>query len=151
MIPNKQLICSNTHGDCYRACLTSILEIPNSPELLPDAGDPECMFKILKFLEELGLYTRYETKAFWDWGYWIASVPSLNFEGVTHAIVMHSTEVAFDPSPKLCYNIGEYLGNKGIVKGGHLLEVIDPSKLRKLVELQDKYRGQRREEATSQA
>ena len=115
--------------------MTSILDIPNDTSL-PDGGDPEWGQKWFRFLNDLGLSMVYEIKACWRSGYWIASVPSLNYEGVSHAIVMNHCTIEFDPSTAKAYPSGESLAGKGIVKGGHYLEVLDPSKLSKLIELQ---------------
>lgn len=136
MKPTRQLVVDRGHGDCLRACLCSILEIPNSRDLPATAGNPTWFSDWWSLLGRFGLALRYEREACWGTGYWIASVPSLNFDGVTHAIVMHGSEVAFDPSTRKTYAAGESLLGKDIVKGGWLLEVVDPSKFSGLVDLQ---------------
>ena len=132
---NRQLIVSSTNGDCFRSCMTSILDIPNDPAL-PDGGAPAWFLRWWNFLDKFGLSLRYELQACWGTGYWIASVPSLNFDGVTHAIVMRGHEIEFDPSTARAYATGESLLGRNIVKGGWLLEVTDASKFGVLVELQ---------------
>lgn len=115
--------------------MTSVLGIPNDPAL-PACDDPEWFLKWWNFLGSFGLSVRYELTACWGTGYWIASVPSLNFDGVTHAIVMNGHEVAFDPSTAKAYPTGESLIGKDVVKGGWLLDVVDPTRLGELVERQ---------------
>ena len=133
---NRQLIVDRGHGDCFRASLTSILGIPNDPAL-PGGGDPEWYLKWLAFLGQFGLTLRFKIRACWSEGYWIASVPSLNLgDGVTHAIVMHDSEVAHDPTTAKTYPTGESLLGKDVVQGGWNLEVTDPTLLGGLVKIQ---------------
>ena len=125
---NKQIICSNVNGDCFRACLTAILDMENSNKL-PNTGEKMGYSQWLKILRQIGLTIRFEPKACWSDGYWIASVPSKNFAKSTHAIVMNGTKVALDPSLKKRYRVGSDLLGKSIVNGGYHLEVIDFAKL----------------------
>ena len=137
MIKNKQLVCDNKKGDCFRACMTSILGIPNDPKLpnIDDKGSWYLAWK--KFLYPLGLDLIFEHRAYWRREYWIASVQSKNFANTSHAIVMCGDKVAFDPSTKKRYRTGRNLLSEDIVKGGYYLEAIDPSKLHKLKEYKD--------------
>ena len=128
MTRNHQLVCDAEKGDCMRACVTSILGIPNDPSL-PNCDDPEWYLKWFKFLRQFGFELRYAQTACWRNGYWIASVPSLNFPDGTHAIVMDGTKVAFDPSPKKRYRRGMSLTGTGKVLGGHYFEITDPDLL----------------------
>jgi len=121
---NIQKVVDAKNGDCFRACITSLLGIEND-DSLPTGGDPEWFFNWSKFLNRLGLEIHYEQTACWRSGLWIASVKSKNFENVTHAIIMNSQEVYFDPSPKEGYATGENLLGKNIVSGGWYFEVID--------------------------
>lgn len=130
MIKNKQLIVDSIKGDCFRACVTSVLEIPNLPSL-PNCDDPEWFLKWDRILRTFGVALRYEAKACWRSGYWIASVKSKNYKEVTHAIVMNGLRVAFDPSTKRRYHVGYSLLGKDVVNGGHYFEILDPSKLSK--------------------
>ena len=84
MLKNKQLINDNKHGDCFRASLTSMLGIPNDPEL-PNVDDREWLLKWEKILGRFGLALEWNSEACWMRGYWIASVTSKNFENTTHA------------------------------------------------------------------
>ena len=135
MIENRQRIVNSKRGDCFRACITSILNIPNDPSL-PTPDDPRWFIKWSKFLAQFGLEIVYEHKSFWRRGYWIASVPSLNFKGVSHAIVMSGDRVRFDPTKKKGYKKGRNLLGKEVIQGGWYFEVTDASKLHKLIELQ---------------
>lgn len=124
---NKQLVCDPVNGDCFRACMTSILGIPNSPDL-PDGGDG-WIGKWYTFLYQRGLTIQYDETKIWREGFWIASVPSKNFEKCTHSIIMLGQEVYFDPSPKDTYKTGENLLGKNIVLGGWWLEINNIYKL----------------------
>lgn len=131
MRKNKQLIVDSKIGDCFRACLMSILDIPNSPKL-PNVDDPEYLVKWHALLYDFGLTLSYSRKSCWTQGYWIARVQSLNFAECTHAIVMFDSIVAFDPSTKKRYRIGKSLLGQDIVMGGHSLRVVDAGKLYKI-------------------
>lgn len=142
MRKNKQLITDRERGDCFRACMTSILGIANDPAL-PAAGDPEWFQKWWKFLADIGMEFHCRADGFWHGGYWIASVPSKNYPDVTHAIVMCGQEIAHDPTTtENAYTAGEnLLGKKDakgekIVRAGYWLTVTDTSKLHVLVEMQ---------------
>ena len=124
---NNQLICDNKAGDCFRACLTSILCIDNSPDL-PNVDKKDWWILWHNFLEPKGLTLSYEKEACWKMGYWIATVKSKNFDGESHSIIMKGQEVYFDPSPKETYEVGLNLLGKAIVDGGTFLEVSDMSK-----------------------
>ena len=133
---NAQTVSDPGRGDCFRSCLTSILGV--APDAtLPDGGDPEFFRKYDAWLTSFGLAMHYEPRAMWRRGLWIASVPSLNYPGVTHAIVMDGDEVAFDPSPLQRRAEGESLLGKGVVRAGWYLEVIDASKVGALVKAQE--------------
>ncbi len=138
MQKNKQLVSSKESGDCHRACVTSILEIPNDPELLPDASAKHWYVLYHKFLRQFGLEMVYDELSFWRSGYWIASVPSLNYPDTWHSIVMKGSDVAFDPSTKKRYEAGTSMSGKNLIKGGFWLELVDASKIHKLQEFKDK-------------
>lgn len=140
MKKNKQLVVDAIHGDCMRACFTSILGIPNDPKLAV-GSDPEWFLKWHKFLYRFGVTLTYSQKACWKHGYWVASVKSLNYpDKATHAIVMKGSAVYFDPSTaKKRYKSGESLLGRDVVLGGHFFEISDGSKLRKLIEYQNAF------------
>ena len=77
---NKQLVFDAVKGDCFRACLTSLLGVPNDPRL-PDTTSPDWLGRWSRLLHQFGLAVRYEKESCWRSGYWIASVPSLNIGG----------------------------------------------------------------------
>ena len=134
---NKQLVVDKGNGDCFRACLTSLLGLPNTDGIL-NYHSKDWMLKWDKFLEQFGLSLHYEQKSCWRYGYWIASVKSKNYKNVTHAIIMKGTEVFFDPSTKKRYRTNRSLLGKDIVRGGFYLEAMNPSKLYKLEEFKKK-------------
>lgn len=134
MKPEKQLISDRGVGDCFRACMCSILDIPNSNDL-PNVHDSEWFLKWQKFLKKFGLRLCHGSNC-WKDGYWIASVPSLNYALTTHAIVMKDTKVFFDPSTKKKYKKGtEMLGCSDIMSG-YWVEIDDISKINNLSEYQ---------------
>lgn len=137
MRKNTQIVVDKENGDCMRACLTSMLDLPNDPSIVPIGGPNNFHIETWRFLQEFGLYLAYEQTACWTHGLWMASVKSLNYPGeATHAIVMHDSEVVWDPSSKLKYKEGESLLGKDVVLGGHHLRVSDPTLLYKLVDFQ---------------
>jgi hypothetical protein len=125
-IKNSQLICDPENGDCFRACLTSVLGIANRLDL---PNGKNWFIDWLNWLSQYGISLHYEGKACWQEGFWIASVPSKNFNNATHSIIMNGQEVYFDPSPKIKYEIGENLLGKDIVKGGWHLRITNLTKV----------------------
>lgn len=94
-------------GDCFRACIASILELGH--EDLPNPHDADHWFDAWQ--EALAPYglrlIEWEVSAepeLWFEGYWIASVPSLNLgtnddgSPVLHCVVMRGSEFVHDPS-----------------------------------------------------
>jgi hypothetical protein len=132
MKKNKQILVDGENGDCMRACLTTMLDLPNDPNKIPVGGANDFFPKAYKFLGKFGLFINYEQKACWRHGYWMASVKSKNYPGGWHAIVMNSSKVAWDPSTKKKYRVGQSLLGEDVVRGGYYLEVVDASKLKNL-------------------
>ena len=139
MIPQKQRIFGGGKGDCMRACILSILEVPFNDSIpsVTEHGPTACE----KWLAQFGLRLGYDQTAIWRESYWIASVKSKNIEDGLHAIVMKGHKVAFDPSTKKRYRKGLDLlqDRDNIVHGGYWFEVSDARLLHKLKE----YREQR--------
>lgn len=138
MQKNKQLVFDSEHGDCMRACLTSMLDLPNDPKKVPLPGATGFFPPAFKFFREFGLALCYEQRAMWRNGYWMASVKSKNFKDGSHAIVMFGDKVAWDPSTHKRYRTGTSLLGKDVVHGCHYLELIDASKLPALAEFRKK-------------
>ena len=114
MRPVPQLIDSGENGDCFRACVASILEL--DPNELPNVGDPEvakgrhhvavmnealAQWNLAIFL--INEHTHWTEVPFYIW-----SIRSPRYEGKTHAVVvsydaarpgMDSWKVVWDPSP----------------------------------------------------
>ncbi|MDE2104669.1 MAG: hypothetical protein KGL39_45960 [Patescibacteria group bacterium] len=139
MKKNKQIIFDKDVGDCFRACLTSILGIPNDKEL-PNIDKKTWFGEWNKLLLWTGISLEFEKDRIWRTGYWIASVPSKNFNDRGHCVVMKGDNIAHDPSTHKKYKTGQSLLGKGIVDGGWYLVVDDPSKLHRLGELIDIYK-----------
>jgi hypothetical protein len=102
--PVEQTIPSLPNGDCLRACIASILEvgIDDLPNPISDRWATEwgehLQARGLSWVE-VSLINCGES--WWhlsDEQYWIASVPSLNFPGKFHSVVMRGGELAHDPS-----------------------------------------------------
>lgn len=119
-----QLVSDCKVGDCFRASMSYLLNIPNSHDL-PNHDEEHPFISWWRLLWPLGLTLSYDTNAFWHTGLWIASVPSKNCPGATHAIVMRDCKVEFDPSSKRRYHRGWSLLGKGLVRGGYSLRVHD--------------------------
>jgi hypothetical protein len=87
-------------GDCFRACVASILEI--APEDLPNPHDEQHWGKawireLAQFgIEPVFLVDGFEGPVFP--GYWIASIPSPAIDG-DHCVVMRGLDLVHDPFP----------------------------------------------------
>lgn len=126
----NQKIVDNNIGDCFRACMATLLQLP--PEVLPNDFSPAWHRNWQNYLEQFGLSLSYSNRSdqpIWLWQPWIASVPSLNYKNTTHAILMHQSGVVLhDPSTKKKYKTGRRL-NSNIVQSGQHLIVNDSTKL----------------------
>ena len=129
MIGKKQKIVSNKNGDCFRACVASILELNNNSKL-PNKHGGDWFCSWFKFFESKGLSLSWDKDMIWKSGYWIAVVPSKNYKNTNHSIVMLGNKVAFDPSTKKTYRKGISLLGRKIVKLGYWIELSDISKFK---------------------
>jgi hypothetical protein len=100
-------------GDCWDACLASILEVPITAVPVPHSDDPEHHWwdESQRALRPHGYYAVSANPAIWPDGYWIAAVPSLNLKKpdgspVPHVVVMLGGEVAHDPCLGDRYPVG---------------------------------------------
>jgi hypothetical protein len=139
----KQSITDPKIGDCYRACMATMLDLP--PEVLPNDFSPFWHSNWNNYLKQFGLGLSYSHPAsgpIWLPGMWLASVKSLNFDEALHAIVMHKTDIVYhDPSRRKRYRAGTRLSSNEVVSGEHLV-VNDASLLGELV----RYRNWLKEE-----
>lgn len=138
MILQKQRVVSNKIGDCFPACIATLLELPL--EVLPN-DHSDSWWKVWDcFLAQFGLSLTYDSSEgpIWQDYPWIATVKSKNFESGSHAIVMMGHCVFFDPSTKKTYKKGESLLGKNIVQGGYRINVADFTVLHKLEEYRNK-------------
>ncbi len=86
-------------GDCWDACLASILEVPIAAVPVPHSDDPEVSWwgTSQAALAPHG-YQAIRVDAREYRTYWIAVVPSRSLgPGVMHVVVMHGDTVAHDP------------------------------------------------------
>jgi len=109
--PQVQLITHKGKGDCLRACVASLLDLPllSVPNFVGDLG------KMWFFHKQRGLYAflynqgveyqgcqppRKAVKLSQGYdGYFIANVPSANFKGKYHSVIFKGLNFFFDPSP----------------------------------------------------
>lgn len=130
----RQLVVDDRVGDCFRACMATLLQLP--PEVLPNDHSPMWHVNWLNYLSQFGLTLSPENRAdqaIWCSQPWIASVRSLNYKGINHAILMHKGGTVFwDPSTKKRYRTGTSLLGKDAVVGGQRIEVEDAMKLHRL-------------------
>jgi hypothetical protein len=134
MKEQRQRVVSHTMGDCFGACVASIMELPI--EVVPNDHTDRWWFVWRDFLGYFGLEMSYYDSMgpIWQDSYWIASVKSKNYKEVYHAIVMEGTKVAFDPSTAKRYRKGQHMLGNDLVAGGYVFTVIDFTKLHKLEE-----------------
>ena len=107
MIPVFQTIVDKELGDCTRACIASILELPI--DAVPNlARFPKNWYLVMvAFLRALdydyygtGFPHSHKIKEYTVKGFVIASVKSRTFEGVNHSIVINSKGICVhDPNP----------------------------------------------------
>lgn len=106
-------------GDCWSACLASILEVAIEDVPVPHSDDPESHWwdTTQQALAPHGyeaVQANFEGFC-WPRGYWIAVVPSKNLEredgtAEGHVIVMLDSEVAHDPCLGDRYPAGTNVG-----------------------------------------
>lgn len=135
-----QRVSSATVGDCFRASMSVLLGVPNGDHL-PNTHDSRWMFRWWEFLGDFGLAMNnsHSKGPIWKNHPWIASVPSKNHAGCTHAIVVDGrARVLFDPSPKKRYRPRMLLLGADLVLGGTWIEVADARKLGAFVKWQAK-------------
>lgn len=138
MKETKQRVFGKGYGDCFAACMATLLELPI--EVLPNDHSEAWFIVWETFLRQFGLAIscgRLDGPIWHDYP-WIAGVKSLNLD-TTHAIIMdEGGRVLFDPSRKKRYKKGMSLLGKKVVTEGYNIAVCDFSKLHKLKEYRDK-------------
>ena len=134
----KQRTVNKGYGDCFGACLASILELPI--EVIPNDHSESWYFIQKTFLNQFGIDMTFHNaqSPIYSDSPWIASVKSMNYDdGTTHAIIMKSSLVLHDPSTKKRYKKGSFLP-KDVLIGGYIMRVSDFSLLHKLDEYRNK-------------
>lgn len=98
-------------GDCFRACLASLLELPIDDVPAPEAYDNAAawwrVYRDWLRARGLAILTHTEDEAIWrDWFvrtqgdvYHIASGPSPRHPGTDHSVVMRNDVMVHDPHP----------------------------------------------------
>jgi len=123
-------------GNCYQACVASILEVPIDE--VPDQAlgrTPEEYVHILRgwlaprglslIAATLGPYTPEELlPELWHAGYWIAGIAT-NSRDLDHAVVMRGNTVVWDPHPTP-HNWEPYVANPHI-NGIAMFVPLDPA------------------------
>jgi hypothetical protein len=114
-------------GDCWPACLASLLEVAIEECPVPHSDDPEHHW----YDATNAMLARHDCEV-WCFPadaevpadyYWIAGVPSLNLglksdgSPVPHVIVMRGDVVAHDPSLGRRYAIGTHRRDIGVIEG----------------------------------
>lgn len=142
MIKYKQQIVDNNIGDCFRACVATVFQIP--PEVLPNDHSAAWHSIWASFFNQFGIDMVYGSRkdAIWMGGFWIASVKSINFEGGSHAIVMRGSEVYHDPSTKSKYRTGKQMLGDDAVTGGYRFFIDDATLLSRLDDYRKKVTNQ---------
>lgn len=138
MKPVKQRTVHHAYGDCFPACLASLLELPI--EVVPNDHSHTWLAIHRVFLGQFGLEITFHDASgpIWSSGPWIATVKSKNFEGGSHAILMKGHEVLFDPTTKSGYRKGTNLLGQNVVTGGYIIRVTDFSLLHELDEYRER-------------
>lgn len=112
-------------GDCVRACIASILDVPlkslPNPHGNWHAGWHDALSPLGFSMVEI------DVRQWFPPGLWIAQVPSLNLRACSHVLVAQNDELIHDPSTGDCYD-DELWGRGGAVTGGWILAALDPAR-----------------------
>src|SRR5688572_4932278 len=85
MIKVSQTITEAGKGNCWAACIASILEC--DLDKLPNYHESNWFWEWMRFLEQHGVALLGKGSSAYYWNtYWIGIVPSLNNEGKRHAV-----------------------------------------------------------------
>lgn len=124
MIPVDQTKFGNPEGNCFNACLASILEIPleSIPDIMRDAWNDSWFTDYCKWMEQFNL-----TLAMLTFGSWLPpgySILSGEAErGLEHSVVAFSGKMVHDPHPS----------HVGLIEGKErdwiIFAVLNPSKV----------------------
>jgi len=131
MKPVFQTICDREKGDCLRACVASLLEleIEQVPHFIRYKNWHAALhyflagfgiqFNGMRDLHKGRIPELEDTIT----GLYIAQVPSLNYKGGTHVVLMNNEGyVVHDPSLKLKYSQDRNLIHTKILKSWYLLQ-----------------------------
>lgn len=116
-------------GNCFPACLASILERPL--ETIPEFKGEEWQARYADWLRELGLSlitirlpdgienSNAEARRYYLPGYCILAVQSPRLDGHLHAVVARDGEIVHDPHPMREMGVGKWME-------ADILTVLDP-------------------------
>ena len=109
MRPVDQTLFGHGVGNCFAACVASVLEVPlaDVPNFCVEYSESEWYFALARWLGERGfapLTQQVNPAVFFEWCsqlwpevYWIAGGP--NPRGVSHAVVYRGAKLVHDPNP----------------------------------------------------
>lgn len=101
MIPQDQQHISSVNGDCFAACVASMLDMPRSevPNFMEAGPGPEWWVALQRWLGERNMWCEVmKIESCNEPGYWIGSGKSPRGD-YHHAVVMHGHTFAHDPHP----------------------------------------------------
>lgn len=101
MIPINQTIFDNKFGNCYAACLASILEIPLDNVPFPDGNDNNFWTIYCNWFKSNNacIVTIQKNDFIPPESYLIGTVKSPRFENSDHAVVIFGGKIIHDPHP----------------------------------------------------
>ena len=126
MVPVEQTVFGPRHGNCFAACLASILELPidQVPDFITTFEGHTWLPMLLDWLNKFGLsavFLAYSSEVNAPSGYAILSAWNLR-SNCKHAVVVKDGAIVWDPSPNRADGLGE-------PEHWMAFTVLDPSKL----------------------
>ncbi len=125
MVPVDQTVFDNLRGNCYAACIASVLEMKLEDVPWPNGNNDDFAGIYETWFAELNLQVVYAVPGVpMPKGYLIASVPSPRFPGSNHAVVIKDGRVVHDPHPSRA-SLRDDLSEVTCVD---LLTILDPTR-----------------------
>jgi hypothetical protein len=118
-------------GDCIRACIASIIDVPI--DTLPNPHGDDWVEEWAIALGPLGfILVDISIDYYFPIGYWIARVPSLNLPGCYHVVVAQGNKLVHDPALNNKYTDETWAGGAA-ASGGQIITVYDPAEIKRLI------------------